>query len=818
MFLLITADSVKIENKLTLPNDDKVVVDQITEFQIAEEENRTCNNMKNIGNPKDKRYMPSIGEDKAEVLEREYLIFNDTMGATYSQTINPLYLLIKDNLTAPLWGVISKFRYWKTELKLRIQLVCPATTFGVVVGAVTPSDRTVEYNQLGFAGFTLALTDQESIEIDMPWTMPMSAIDNTTNLTDQLYNFGALWFDMFGAYNIDGTTPSIQLYVYARLQSPIFMTPMSLTPTVSLSKNKAGKKKKCCEGEGHMLKSAAGMLFDAASDYYSKKGINGVYEDAWTFYDTTSKYYSDFFGEPEIPIQDTTSNTTETLNSTQFSMPSSETTEPKEVPTASPQVPLESKGKTGQSTTAQGTAVKQSPYGDVVTPVAERGSVTLDERLSPGVPDPRKYFRDEVRHNIYARLRRFQPIYYNNITVATPVYFVVDPIFYGDVQRNPITTANVGTFRMAEFGPLSTMFRQWRGSLEYRFQFFPSSLMSARVHLYVVPSQDSMPLGAPTLSWDKAIGVLWSKTITVRGTTETIVNIPFMRNYPWEDVGDHINSMYLICAVSSISPVTTGGLVIPFIVSIRAGKDFRFKGFCGGDTDAPAVSSKEEKKKRKICKAEGHGKFGTSEAEITYMGGCEPKPLHDEEAAIGDVYAIAQRYGSNPLPSRDSFWMTVASYNYATFINMPPLIKMAQMYRLWSGQIDRKLRLSGGDQPIIYMDNRLTLYGATAGQYVARGSAVQDLSLWSIMDVRIPFYYRYDFCYCGPMGSRDYTVVGSIAPLPPNIASLGSTSPTTEVSLVKAGKDFSFYTSVGLSAFFNPLVNLRNSIYVVTPP
>jgi hypothetical protein len=300
--------------------------------------------------------------------------------------------------------------------------------------------------------------------------------------------------------------------------------------------------------------------------------------------------------------------------------------------------------KVNQATTAQGSAVKQSPYGDVVVPVAERGSISLDERTSPGVPDPWNYFRDEVAHNIYARLRRFQMVYQGGMTVATPRVFVADPIFYGSVTSTPITAVNLATTRMTEFGPIATMFRQWRGSLEFRFQFFPSSLMSARVHLYIVPNAAEVPGGVPSITWDKAIGVLWSKTVTIRGTTETIVNVPFMRPYPWETIGDHAKSLYLVCAFSSIAPVTTAGLVVPTLVSVRAGKDFRFKGYSGGDVDNPVAVAV---KSRTVLEAEGHGKFGTSSADITYVGGSEPTSLHDEEAAIGDVYALAQRYGMN---------------------------------------------------------------------------------------------------------------------------------------------------------------------------
>ena len=421
------AESITIENKLCQEDDTEVVERQLTHFMISETQDPSPNNMKTIAPPKDLRYYPSIDEDQIKVLCREYLIYSETWTDTASSTfLYPMKTL--RNKDTPANDILNRFRYWRADLDLRIQLVCPAQTYGAILGFTYPGYTNESNNnaQFGISGFTLAVTDQESIVIDMPWTRPFSVYDNDVHSGDTaLDTFGTLFLRRLGLATLLDGGVQIEVNIFAAYKNPIFFCPTGVPITLNqglVIDEHMNRRPTVME----TVESVIGVGTAYAATYFNKRGATGTFKDATQFYDQVKSW--------------ATSDSTG--------------------------------GSTGDHGDASG--VKQSLFGDLAGLYPRNNINYLTDVPHPGVPGD-MYFNDEIPHNIYDRSKRFYPLDF--LDDLTDVTYPCDPVTFGRVStQNRVT---VPTQFLPEFSQWAMNFRFWRGSMKFRVQFFTSSLMSA---------------------------------------------------------------------------------------------------------------------------------------------------------------------------------------------------------------------------------------------------------------------------------------------------------------------------------------------------
>jgi hypothetical protein len=747
------AESITIENKLCQEDDTEVVNRQLTHFAISESQDPNPNNMTTIMPPKDLRYYPSIDEDQIKILCREYLIYtHQWTPSTTVAHIHPMSVL--RNRSSPANDIINKFRYWRTDIDLRIQLVCPAQTYGAILGQIVPGyvGALSDNAQYGFSGFTLAVTDQESIVIDMPWTRPFNVFDNHKHSTSAWQTFGTLILDKVGLATLLDTGAVVEVNVFAAYKNPIFFCPTGIrvTPAVMI--------------EGQMLRrptvmetleSVVGVGMAAAATYCKQRGATGTFKDASAFYEQV-KSWSSSSDQPSLSL-----------------------------------------GSNGD-----GSGVKQSLFGDLAGLYNRNNLNTLTDVPHPGVPGD-MYFKDEIPHDIYERSKRFYPIDFVDSMVEHS--YPCDPVTFGRVVNTDWATALQGPEFLPEFTQWAMNFRFWRGSMKFRVQFFTSSLMSARVLLAYIPTASTItPTGTCTTANSVLVGDYWTNIVTVRGTTETIVEIPYMRSYPWEVVSDHDSTGYFLIRVLSKVPTT---VPIACIVSQAMGDDFLLKGLNGGyvkdfQTGPPVF-------------VEGQGKFGTSNAPVTKICDGNIAKLHADEAFGGNIYDLIQRYSQVNFDARH--WPYWEGYMDSSLLD-----RVSAGFKLFHGNIDYKLYFDQTivAEPIVYMDNNQSVVDEVAFEHkpVGAGSTATDTAIWKVLDFSIPYYSKYDFMLTGIPVAEEYASLQGYVPISPIIESLtGDTTLTISQAMVKAGSDFRFYVSIALSTSAAPLYHVVQGLIKFTP-
>ena len=128
---------------------------------------------------------------------------------------------------------------------------------------------------------------------------------------------------------------------------------------------------------------------------------------------------------------------------------------------------------------------------------------------------------------------------------------------------------------------MACMYRYWRGSIKVNVKIFTSPLISGRAILRLTNAW-----GLSGSSAARENETPYRKIVTIKGSTEISMTVPFIYDKWWKKTGDfsfgaavdHINALSL----DIISPLTSPGDLAPSIivvVSVAGGDDFQLKGY-----------------------------------------------------------------------------------------------------------------------------------------------------------------------------------------------------------------------------------------------
>jgi len=206
----------------------------------------------------------------------------------------------------------------------------------------------------------------------------------------------------------------------------------------------------------------------------------------------------------------------------------------------------------------------------------------VDQMLPFGLDlpvDPKEYSDQPDFRNIIALCKKPGLFTTNILSAASPTQAY--SLYFGTPMSNDVFT---GSFKylFSYFSYISQLFRWWRGSLKFCIQFAGSSMISARIRLFISYTVDF----STYVAGSTAINTLMpTMDVTVKGFTTLKFSVPFIYPYDWamtlpelsQDTYYYKRAPVLTLQLLNIT--TTGDVtpVIPYVIWYSACDDLEFR-------------------------------------------------------------------------------------------------------------------------------------------------------------------------------------------------------------------------------------------------
>ncbi len=332
------------------------------------------------------------------------------------------------------------------------------------------------------------------------------------------------------------------------------------------------------------------------------------------------------------------------------------------------------------------------------------------------------------------------------------------------------------TTMISYYDMMACMYRYWRGSIKVNIKIFTSPLISGRGILRLTNQwavADSNPANEDETPY--------RKIITIKGSTEVSMTVPFIYDKWWKDTGvftgfanDQINTL----TFDIISPLTSPGDLSPqvvLVVSVAAGDDFQLRGYTCWRNATPAADSVAQS-------------LSDEWSAKTFEPFCSLKPIdHLIDLPENDdtVELLLSRYSGRP-----------PTVNFSV-INLTPNLTDAdnfdyilRMFRYWRGSVRFKCLIDWSTTPtktyweVMMDDNKDVDYKPTTNG-ISRGCAFNKNDNGAPVEFTQPYFCETEWT------SQTYNLGNATWNVEPmDILPLFLSGSTIDRVLLAAGHDF----------------------------
>lgn len=381
-------------------------------------------------------------------------------------------------------------------------------------------------------------------------------------------------------------------------------------------------------------------------------------------------------------------------------------------------------------------AVRNEPtfYGDMTS---LKGCPA--ENMSFSMTPISKFGLAENTSHMIKRMMQIPCIYHvANLAASTSLSWDVCPLEFGSQSL---------TARHADYlGQMSQFFRFWRGSIDYRFKFHLSPMMTVRV-LIEAFNKGSEKTNTPTNP-----AYLFKEILELTGFSEKCIRVPFIFDFEWckmeAQFGGTPGIYYtmapttLMLTVQSIAWPSIGSAstpAVPIIVVRNAGPDFQVRNLVGcniiNSTPAPPVESQMR------IRAE-RGPY-----EDIFKGNSgvhPPRPVMEDKMTVEDMcrrWSVRQ-LDSNPIDPLRPFGGTNV-YTVAPAVDL--FDYLTNMFRYVRGSVDFRIPVPSsfsGTTMWARMEPDLSAYTSTLSPVVqgvtSSGYAITVSGLNPVLNCEFP--------------------------------------------------------------------------------
>ena len=494
-----------------------------------------------------------------DLFSRKYMLLNEIMNTTNDRIYtNPFNLI---SLRPDMFlNIVERHKFFRCEaMELDISVTAPVSMSGYLVAWWTPAinwgldhdlpsndsrlwSRAVDWNYwIPQDCATLALSDSESVQMTIPWVWPAYVLETRTtphdmnpqpSLSAKLASMGRLHIQLVSAHQVDQTTPSITVRLLARYIKPYLAGPrlkqasnVLNEPTETRHERQSGYVSAGTQAYG--MYSAAKLAYDNVG---GTKGIKEGVSMATSTFEEVKPYveaaYCAVVGCDDDPEQKTS-----TLS-----------------------------GQDGSHI-----SVRQNVWGDTSRCKPDVNLLKLGTGPSQVAPSHYTGTLDEI--DIYALCKRWCYQGHYDYDMSTR------PVLGAKVT--PISSMH-GWLRF-----FNNFFRLWRGTIRYRFKCFGSPLVTYQVSVAVNFDNNQE---ATSNNFDR-IGDVFTKMVTVRGTTSFDVDVPYIRESLWSRTDMHLAPQINFTAFEvGTHSGSNNNIPLPVLVFVAAGDDFQFASLRSGAT------------------------------------------------------------------------------------------------------------------------------------------------------------------------------------------------------------------------------------------
>jgi len=492
--------------------------------------------------------IPTDRETPLQIMQRRYCLLDIDMSAGDEQTLNLYDLLGSKPL---IQDVLSSFRYFRSDIEVDIQITGSPLLYGYLGVWTYPMkanlrdcyDPLLQFKTWSTFASLLSIADQESEHLFLPWPSP--EVIGETVFSEDAYWQLVISNRSTRAMTSDTTEPTVRVQVMANFSSPEVAGPFSSDFGLehhSFEGVLTGAAESVCTGMGlpsaicKPLGQFAGKQTLAAGTA-AKEGVQGLFSDSST---------ADTFKDVESRAKTTTPGSLDQGNRS---------------------------------------AVRQNFYGNMSDFNPGSSFESISDMPFSRVMDRRIMGLNDDSFDVSSLITKKAVIEEKDFVMGTTMATntVVQYLVAPQVGEHWIgTDLQAQLYEPTFLAYCSQFYKYWRGGIDYEFQIYCPSLVSARFFWLISWERASGPFD-PSAFMDVS-GTMMSGIISARGTTTAHINIPYLRPHIFDKIGDVQDCPVLYFGILNNNPkaTETTNIVIPVVVMKSASPDFEFSQFDGG--------------------------------------------------------------------------------------------------------------------------------------------------------------------------------------------------------------------------------------------
>lgn len=726
----------------------------------------------------DIKYLSLPNHAPREIFSRKFLIETGTLSPNQGMRFQPFSEIYEQHQNT--FSVMDRHKYFRCDgVELDISISSPVSLGGFLVGWWTPGfdvEQRAQTPGLGTSTFaarsldwkywisqdfvTLATADSESAVMELKWAWPAYVMSNGNTpfsnnkeptLIEKLGSLGTFHLRFVNGDMMDQSSPSITYRIFARYVNPYLAAPRTTSSSSFEYQSE--------QVPGYMAATlAAGMGVSQAYEALGgTAGIDKKLKTAQATFNVVKPYieaaYCGVVGCDEEGSSKVDSRSA-LLDNDQY---------------------------------GSHISVRQNVWGDTSRCKPDLGITRLGTGRQQMAPPSLTGSCDEI--DIYRLCQRW----------------CFQRTFMYDMNDRPVIKANVSP-TSSDYGWMrffSTFFRLWTGSIKYKFKCFGSPLITYQVSVTV-----NFDDNAQANSSNKFIyGNVFSKQVTIRGTTDFEIEVPYMRETPWcrTDMGRAPRISFSAFPIGTVSGSNLN-VRLPVLVMVAAGDDFRYRSL------RKATPGKPFKPIILPVPAPSPGFRGRMEKQgliehtssISKLGEGISVP-NAWEGTIRDMLARPSRrsqFSWNTLPG--DYFYNVDNDFAGSMETQDNFDVLSTLFLFYSGSIDVKAQFDSDvekDLSCFLADLGGRELSNTDFNYWSGGNGTYrtDLDIWPYLELQIPFVSPWPMyplgCEIGLVNHQDFQLFNYFED---DLTYPLMTGPTSDIPLgpyfISAGEDFCLHT------------------------
>lgn len=274
------------------------------------------------------------------------------------------------------------------------------------------------------------------------------------------------------------------------------------------------------------------------------------------------------------------------------------------------------------------------------------------------------------------------------------------------------------------------MFKYWRGSTRVLIKFMSAKDVSARVKITLFPTTDPAPPGGanPYVEGDLPTWVL-----TVKGSTEWCLEVPYLQTTPWLFTGEYGKYSLAIQLLDPLPQPFDRPVLMPIAVFMSAGSDFQFAGL---QSCVPrAIDSDKAQLQCSVASSMMNPQTIGHTHDFPYQGG------------YTDIYSILTRYSSRDPSPELLFPFPILISSLSEQYKLDNFDYISNLFCFYTGDTNvRFLFASGASDGLLRSSVSNSNTDVSGRQWKAGNSmALTDQTVWPMLEYRYPYLNKMEF-------------------------------------------------------------------------